>query len=93
MLNQARIARDGRPSPAVAGPNSRDGELLIAHDDAQTFIAFYTRSRKAQRLEPEVVQKAKRISGQVMRRGAVTVLWTHPAPSQLRNRVETCAFG
>ncbi len=92
-LTKQGLRVTGGPVLPSQGPNSPDGELLIVHDDAQTFIAFYNNSRKAQRLEPEVVQNAKRIGGQVMRRGAVTVLWTRPATSQLRNRVETCALG
>jgi hypothetical protein len=82
----------GGPVLPSQGPNSPDGELLIVYDGAQTFVAFYDSSRKARRLELEIVQNVKRIGGQVVRRGAVTVLWTHPATSQLRDRVEVCAL-
>jgi hypothetical protein len=71
------------------GPSSPDGELITRG----AFIAFYTDSRKAQRLEPEVRQNARRFGGQVVRNGAVTVLWIHPPASGLRNAVSGCAFG
>ena len=83
----------GGPVLPSQGPNRPDGELLIVHDNAQTFIAFYNSSRKAQRLEPEVIQNVKRLGGEAVRRGAVTVLWTRSPTSQQRSNVERCAFG
>ena len=70
-------------------PGSPDGELITGG----AFIAFYTDPRKAQRLEPEVRQNARRFGGQVVRHGAVTVLWIHPPASGLRGAVSGCAFG
>lgn len=83
----------GGPVLPAQGPNSPEGELIVTKATAPTFIAFYTSSRKARQLEPRVIQNAKHLGGQVVRRGAVTVLWTRPPTSQLRNSVETCAFG
>jgi hypothetical protein len=71
------------------GPNSPDGELITEG----AFIAFYTDQHKAERLEPQVKQNAKRFGGQVVRNGAVSVLWIHPPASGLRDAVSGCAFG
>jgi hypothetical protein len=70
------------------GPNSADGELITEG----ALIAFYTDQRKAGRLEPQVKQNAKRFDGQVVRNGAVTVLWIHPPGSGLRDAVSGCVF-
>jgi hypothetical protein len=56
------------------------------------FVAFYTDSAKAQRLEGQIVQNAKRFGGQVERRGAVTIVWVKPPGSGTRNGVEACVF-
>jgi hypothetical protein len=79
----------GGPVFPQQGPSSPDGELITRG----ALIAFYTGSRKAQQLEPEVRQNARRFGGQVVRHGAVTVLWIHPPASSLRNAVSGCAFG
>jgi hypothetical protein len=81
----------GRVSPSQ-GPNSPDGELIVANGTAPTFIAFYESSGKAQRLEPEVIHNAKQFGGRVMRRGAETVVWTR-RPAASRDTVETCLRG
>ncbi len=83
----------GGPVLPTPGPNSPEGELIGTKATAPTFIAFYTSSRKARQLEPREIQNAKHLGGQVVRRGAVTVVWTRPPTSQLRNSVEACAFG
>jgi hypothetical protein len=79
----------GGPVFPQQGSNSADGELITEG----AFIAFYIDQHKAARLEPEVKQNATRFGGQVVRNGAVTVLWIHPPASGLRNAVSGCAFG
>jgi hypothetical protein len=79
----------GGPVFPQQGPNSPDGELITTG----AFIAFYTHAHKAQRLEPGIKQNARRFGGQVVRHGAVTVLWIHPPASGLRNALSGCAFG
>jgi len=79
----------GGPVIPSQGPNSPDGELITA----DAFIAFYTDTDKAQRLEPQVKRNARPFGGQVVRRGAVTVLWIRVPASALRNAVSDCAFG
>jgi hypothetical protein len=79
----------GGPVFPQQGPNTPDGELITN----RAFIAVYTDQRKAERLEPEVRQNARRFGGQIVRNGAVTVLWVRPPASGLRNAVSGCAFG
>jgi hypothetical protein len=71
------------------GPNSANGELITKG----ALIAFYTDQSKAARLEPQVKQNARRFGGQVVRNGAITLLWIHPPASGLRDAVSGCAFG
>ncbi len=79
----------GGPVFPQQGPDTPDGELITNG----AFIAFYTDQRKAERLEPEVRQNARRFGGHVVRKGAVTVSWIGPPASGLRNAVSGCAFG
>jgi hypothetical protein len=79
----------GGPIFPQQGPNTPAGELITGG----AFIAFYTDQLKAERLEPQVRQNAKRFGGQVVRNGAVTVLWIHPSASGSRDAVSGCAFG
>jgi hypothetical protein len=79
----------GGPIVPQQAPNTPAGELITKG----AFIAFYTDQLKAERLEPQVRQNAKRFGGQVVRNGAVTVLWIHPPASGLRDAVSGCAFG
>lgn len=73
-----------------AGSSSPDGELVISHAGAPTFIAFYTDPAKATRLEPAVARNANPYRTHVERRGAVTILWSHPSASE-RRQVQACA--
>jgi len=82
----------GGPVFPAQGSNSADGELIVGDAGGGALIAFYDDVRKAQRLEPRVRQNAKRLGGQLKRRGAVIVLWAHPS-SPLSRSVEPCAFG
>lgn len=68
------------------------GELVVVNGAAPAFIAFYSNPREAQQLEPKVAHNTKHLGAQLERHGAVTVLWIHHPASQLRNRVELCAF-
>lgn len=79
----------GGPVFPQQGPNTPDGELVTNG----ALITFYTDRRKAERLEPEARQNARRFGGQVVRKGAVTVLWIRPPASGLRKVVSGCAFG
>lgn len=88
-LTSKGLRVSGGPVFPQQGPNSADGELATAG----ALIAFYDDQRKAARLEPEVEQNARRFGGQVVRNGAVTVLWIHPPASGLRDAVSGCAFG
>lgn len=54
------------------------------------FIAFYTDTDKARRLQAGLMRNARRLGGQIERHGAVTVLWVHPPASGLRTAVHTC---
>jgi hypothetical protein len=82
----------GGPVYPLQSPSSPDGELIIGSAKGGAFIAFYTGATRAAQLEPEVVQSAHRSGGQVVWRGAVTVLvLRHPA-RRVRQAVLTCAF-
>jgi hypothetical protein len=81
----------GGPVLPAQGSNSPDGELLVVNGTAPVFIAFYSSSRKARQLEHAVAQNAKRLGGEIVRRGAVTVVWTRRPTRQLRRTVEKCA--
>ena len=79
----------GGPVVPPQGPNSADGELITEG----ALVAFHTDQRKAKRLEPQLKQNAKRFNEQVVRNGAVTVLWIRPPASGPRNTVSRCALG
>jgi hypothetical protein len=72
------------------GSSSADGELVLGHAGTPTFIAFYTGAQKAQRLAAAVDRNAGHLGAQVERRGAVTILWSHPSASE-RRQVQACA--
>ena len=78
----------GGPVSPEQGPSSPDGELITT----DTFVAFYSSVGKAQRLEPEVIRNAKRFRGQVVRHGAVTILWVRPPGHDLRTTVVSCVW-
>ena len=82
----------GGPVLPPQGPTSPDGELTLGAPAAVPTIAFYDDPAKAARLEPAVIRRARRFSGQVERRGAVTILWLRAPPSVLRARVQACAW-
>jgi hypothetical protein len=79
----------GGPVFPPQAPDSADGELITEG----ALIAFYTNQRTAERLEPQVKQDARRSNAQVVRNGAVTVLWIRPPASGLRDTVSQCALG
>jgi hypothetical protein len=93
LTNHGFRVSGGPAFPSSPGQNSPDGELIVATGAGGAFIAFYSDPAKAQRLEPAIVRNAQRLGGQAERRSAVTVLWTRPPPSGLRNSVQACAFG
>jgi hypothetical protein len=82
----------GGPVLPPQGPKAPDGELTVGTSPAVPVIAFYDDPLKAARLEPAVILRAKRFGGQVVRRGAVTVLWIKAPASALRARVQACAW-
>jgi hypothetical protein len=75
--------------PPNPGANMADGELVISSTHP-TFIAFYIDTAKARRAEAAVMRNARRINGQVERRGATTIIWTRIPSSKLRASVEAC---
>jgi hypothetical protein len=91
-LSMKALRVRGGPVFPQQSPSSPDGELIVGNGSGGAFIAFYTDSMRARRLEPAVRQNARRFGGQVERHGAVTVVWIHPPPAGLRKSVLTCAF-
>src|SRR5437588_4021834 len=94
---QACLARQG--IRALGGPvlppnrsssNSADGVLALSHAGSPAFIAFYTDPARATRLEAGVARNARHLGDQVERRGAITIVWSHPSVSE-RRQVEACA--
>jgi hypothetical protein len=82
----------GGPVLPPQGPNSPNGELIVGNGHGGAFIAFYTDPGRAKQLEPEVIQNARRLGGQVERHGAVTVLWIRSRTSQLRGSLRACGL-
>ncbi len=77
------------PSPSSS---SADGEIVVGKSAAHAvFIAFYTDAARAQRLQAGLLSNARRLKGQVERRGAVTVLSLHP-PNSVQAAVRACTF-
>jgi hypothetical protein len=76
--------------PPLADPSSPDGELIAGYLPRGALIAFYRDSEKARRLEPAVLQNARRVGARVQRRGAVTIFWARPPKPVLRRAVQTC---
>jgi hypothetical protein len=93
LTGQALSAHGGPASPAgPSAASSPDGELIVRSGNGGAFVAFYANARKAERLEPGVLQNARRFGGQVQRRGAVTVIWVRPPATELRAVVDRCVF-
>jgi hypothetical protein len=92
-LTTQGLSVKGGPVLPPQGGNSPDGELTVVNGGVAGFIAFYSDTREAQRLEPEVAKTAQRLGGQIQRHGAITVIWTRRPMASLRHNVETCAFG
>jgi hypothetical protein len=80
--------KGGPVPPGGRAPGGPEGELVVG----DALIAFYANPRSAKRAEPEVLRNAGGFGGKPERRGAVTVLWIRPPPSDLRARVQACAF-
>lgn len=76
--------------PPLAGAGSPDGELIAGYLPNGALIAFYRDTKKAVRLEPEVLSNAHRIHAQVQRRGTVTIIWWRPPAVTLRRAVLAC---
>lgn len=76
--------------PPLAHQNSADGELIVGHLPDGALIAFYRDTDKAVRLEPGVLNNARRLRAQVERRGAITIFWWRPPVAALRNAVQAC---
>ena len=74
------------------GPNSPNGELIVGNGHGGAFIAFYTNPGRAKQLEPEIIQNARHLGGQVERQGTVTVLWIRPPTSRLRGSLHACGL-
>src|SRR5260370_37751939 len=77
--NGLRVTGGPAFPPERSSPSSPDGELLAGTVGA--FIAFYTDPAKAQRLEPQGIQSAKRHGWRAEPPGAGRRLWIHPPSS------------
>jgi hypothetical protein len=79
--------------PNPPGSSIPDGELIVGRSAAHAaFIAYYTDAARARQFEGAVARNAQRVHGRVQRRGAVTIIWTHPPTSKLQSTVEACVF-
>jgi hypothetical protein len=88
-LTSGGLAVKGGPVPPEGhSPGGPEGELIVGG----AFIAFYADPRIAKRAEPEVLRNARGFGGEVVRRGAVTILWIGPPGNDLRTSVQACAF-
>ena len=76
--------------PPLADPASADGELIAGQLPKGALIAFYRDTKKATRLEPAVLDNARRIHAQVERRGGATILWLRMPAPPLRRAVQDC---
>jgi hypothetical protein len=79
-------------APAV-GQNGPDGELIAGYLPRGALLAFYRDVAKAVRLEPAIINNARRIHAQVQRRGATTIFWWRPPDTTLRSAVQACVLG
>jgi hypothetical protein len=80
--------------PALAASqNGPDGELIAGFLPNGALLAFYRDVAKAVRLEPAILNNARRIHAQVQRRGATTIFWSRPPPAALRSAVTACVPG
>lgn len=91
-LSKRDLPVSGGPVFPQQSPSSPDGELIVGSGASGAFIAFYSDAGRAARLEPQVTLNARRVGGQVERRGATTVLWIHHAGKRLRAGVLACAL-
>jgi hypothetical protein len=92
-LSTRGVTASGAPVLPSQGPNVPEGEVIVVNGVHPIFIAYYADAAKAKRLEPAIAHNATRLGGSTERRGAVTILFTHPPASDLRRTVEGCAFG
>jgi hypothetical protein len=92
LTNHGFRVTGGTLGPGERTPSTPEAELIAGNRSDGAFIAFYTDSRSAQRIEPELTPFAHRFGGRVERRGAVTVVWIRPPASGLRTSVQACAF-
>lgn len=76
------------PPPRVSSTEP-DGELVIS-STTPTFIAFYRTAARAQRIEPTLRRSDAHAPVLLERRGAVTIAWSRPPGSGLRNMVWAC---
>ncbi len=102
LLATARACLTGRGLGVTGGPvlprnprtpDAPDGELIVGARGGAAFVGFYRDPGMARRREAALVANAQRLGGQVERRGAVTVVWIHPPPVDLRADVRACAVG
>lgn len=77
----------------AASQNGPDGELIAGYLPNGALLAFYRDVAKAARLEPAILNNARRIHAQVQRRGATTIFWSRPPAAALRSAVQACVLG
>jgi hypothetical protein len=70
-------------------PTQPDGELVISSTHP-TFIAFYTDSARAARIEPALRRDDTGKHVSLERRGAVTIVWSQAPAGDLRHTVWAC---
>jgi hypothetical protein len=67
--------------------------LILGNGYPQAFVAFYEDPAAAQRKETTIMRNARRLGGEVERRGAVTAVWVRPPQRQLRESLQACLPG
>jgi hypothetical protein len=92
-LKVQHLSVTGGPVVPAQGPNKPNGELIVGNGYPEAFVAFYENSAVAQRKEPTILRRAKRLGGEVERHGAVTVIWVRPPQPQLRQSLQACGLG
>lgn len=83
----------GAGLPSSADSSSPDGELIAGSLPSGALIAFYRDTQKAQRLEPAVLDNARRLDAEVERTGTETIFWSRPPTAVLRRAVQACLPG